>query len=177
LKFDAFWRLVLFKWNGAFCPKRRRFMLKKKKTRTVSFWTTLFLFLLPPERAAGEERKVLFFFGLSLTPHACQNWPPMHPHDGKKPREPRPASPTHWPANPVPWQGSKALLPRRCYRAAIGTPPLPFCPINTPPQRQHAGGGEGKIGGEAERINKEKKRRGTNRREENGPKRKEPGKT
>jgi len=38
----------------------------------------------------------------------------------------------------VPWQGSKALLPRCYYRAAIGTPPLPFCPINTPPQCQHA---------------------------------------
>jgi len=37
-----------------------------------------------PERAAGEERKVLlFFFCLSLTSHACQNRPPMHPHDGK----------------------------------------------------------------------------------------------
>jgi len=35
-----------------------------------------------PERAAGEERKVLFFY-LSLTPHACQNRPPMLSHDGK----------------------------------------------------------------------------------------------
>jgi hypothetical protein len=60
---------------------------------------------------------------------------------------------------------------------AIRTPPLPFYPINTPPQRQHARRRQGEKGGEAERINKGKERRGTNRREENVPKRKEPGKT
>jgi len=76
-----------------------------------------------PACAAGEGNFSSFLIEPD-TQHACQSRPPYALM--MKPRKPHPASPTPWPANPVLWQGSKALLPRRCYRVAIGTPPLPF---------------------------------------------------
>jgi len=99
------------------------FFLKKEQNSVVLSDT------VPPSsspgHAAGED--ISFFSSSLLLPAACpaKTRSPTPPHDEKL-GESRPASHAHWPTNPAPWQASKALLPMRSNRAAIGTPPLPL---------------------------------------------------
>jgi len=102
--------------------KTAPFHVKKKMQNSVVLNDTV-PFSPSPGGAAGEDNFSSFLIEPD-TPHACQSRPPYALM--MKPRKPRPVSPTHWLANPVLWQGSKALLPGRCYKVAIGTPPLPF---------------------------------------------------
>ena len=74
----------------------------------------------------------------------------------------------HWPANPTPWHGNKALLPMCSNRAAIETPPLPLpykyhpTPARTREREKKRGNGE--------KRKKRTKRKGTERKKkkENG---------
>jgi hypothetical protein len=106
--------------------KTMSFHVKKKKQNGVVLSDTVLL-SPSPGHAAGEGG--LFsssFFINSCEPRALQKTRNPKHLDGEKSGAPRLASHAHWPANPVLWQGSKALLPMRCYRVAIGMPPLPF---------------------------------------------------
>ena len=107
--------------------KTTSFHVKKKRAERCRFEQHCSAFFFPWTRSRGRK-KLLFFSSLILHAHLhprvlCQTRSPTHPHD-ERPGEPRPASHAHWPANPTPWQGNKALLPMHSNRAAIGTPPL-----------------------------------------------------
>jgi hypothetical protein len=99
-------------------------MLKKREQNSVVLSDTI-----PPSsspgHAVGEDITFIFsslILSASLPPRVLCPTPSHDEQSG----EPRPASHAHWPTNPAPWQGRKALLPMRSNRTAIGTPPLPF---------------------------------------------------
>ena len=144
------------------------FFIKK----TVSFKTTLFPFLFPLDVQQG---KAVFssFFNEPYMPHAC-HFPKPHTLSWWYTKGVAPCQPRPQPNQPGAVAGQPALLPMRCHRVAIGTPPFPFA-LYIPPNASTRKGGKG---GGKEKI--EKKREGTEeRRGENRPKKrgKKTGKT
>ena len=116
-----------------------------------------------PGCAAGEDITFVFsslILPASLPPRVLC---PTPPHD-EKPGEPCPASHAHWPTNPAPWQGRKALLPMRSNRAAIGTSPLPFPYKYHPTPTQEGRRDEKKTRGKEKEREREREREREERR-------------